>query len=327
MTGDDSLLPFQLDRAQMRGRVVRLDATLDRILTQHRYPPAVSALVAEAAILTALIGSTMKLRWRFSLQIRGEGAVHLIATDYFAPSREGEPGRLRAYAGFDKGEVVSSRQTPFALLGRGVLGVTIDQGPGMAPYQGITPLTGSTLGDCAEAYFAQSEQIATRFTTLSGHAQAPGEEMRWRGGGIMLQQLGAAGEAVIADAPSGQDGLMTADDIAAMNASEEDWTRVNMLLATVDPHELIGPHLAIEGLLTRLFHEEAPRVYPALPVQFGCTCSADRVRAAMAQYSAKDIAQMTDERGKLTADCQFCSAHYEFDPATLGFEANAAGEG
>ena len=321
MSGDDTILPFQLDRSQMRGRVVRLDRTLDFILTQHRYPPSVSSLVAEAALLTALIGSTMKLKWRFSIQIRGEGAVHLIATDYFAPGAEGEPGRIRAYAGFDAGDVASFRGTPFDMLGKGVFGVTIDQGPGMAPYQGITPLTGANLGDCAEAYFAQSEQIATRFSTLSAHAQAPGEALSWRAGGIMIQQLGHAGESVIGEEPSGQEGLMTADDIAAMGAGEEDWTRVNFLLATVEAHELIGPHLEMEGLLTRLFHEEAPRVYEPMGIEFGCTCSAERVKAAMAQYSAKDIAHMTNEAGKLTADCQFCSAHYEFDPATLGFEA------
>ncbi len=65
-----------------------------------------------------------------------------------------------------------------------------------------------------------------------------------------------------------------------------------------------------------------PSVYEAQAVEFGCTCSAERVEAAMAQYSAKDIAHMTTEEGNLTADCQFCGAHYEFDPATLGFEAN-----
>ena len=42
----------------------------------------------------------------------------------------------------------------------------------------------------------------------------------------------------------------------------------------------------------------------------------------MHQYSAKDIQHMTNEHGRLTADCQFCGAHYEFDPATLGFEAD-----
>ena len=150
--------------------------------------------------------------------------------------------------------------------------------------------------------------------------------MHWRAGGIMIQQLGQAGESVIGSEPSGQDGLMTADDVAAMGAAEEDWNRVNILLGTVDPHELIGPHLAIEGLLTRLFHEERPRVFPAKAIQFGCTCSAERVEAAMAQYSAKDIATMTRDDGTVTADCQFCGAHYSFDPATLGFEAEASSD-
>ena len=71
----------------------------------------------------------------------------------------------------------------------------------------------------------------------------------------------------------------------------------------------------------RLFHEEAPRVYDAQPVKFGCTCSADRVRQSLSIYSAKDIRTMTTDEGIVTADCQFCGAHYEFDPKTLGFEA------
>ncbi|MFK7944609.1 MAG: Hsp33 family molecular chaperone HslO [Paracoccaceae bacterium] len=320
-TPDDAILPFRLGRSNMRGRVVRLDDTLQSILDQHRYPGPVAALVAEAVVLTALIGQAIKLRWKFSLQIRGEGAVRLIATDYFAPTAEGEPARLRAYASFDKGEVVSSRIAPFELLGKGVFGVTIDQGPGMSPYQGVTPLTGSSLSSCAETYFAQSEQLATRITALAAEAQEPGEPSpHWRAGGVLIQQMPSDG-GIIPDMPSGEDGLMSADDVAAMGGREEDWNRVNILAETVEAHELIGPHLSPEGLLTRLFHEEIPTVYDAQSIEFGCTCSADRVVAAMKQYSAKDIGHMTDDRGKLTADCQFCGAHYEFDPATLGFEA------
>ena len=30
---------------------------------------------------------------------------------------------------------------------------------------------------------------------------------------------------------------------------------------------------------------------------------------------------MTTPEGRVTADCQFCGAHYDFDPRTLGFEA------
>ena len=98
---DDTILPFQLDRADIRGRVGRLDAVLETILGQHDYPAPVAALVAEAALITALIGQTIKLRWKLSLQIRGDGPVRLIATDYFGPCEKGQPARMRAYAGFD----------------------------------------------------------------------------------------------------------------------------------------------------------------------------------------------------------------------------------
>ncbi|HET7409167.1 MAG TPA: Hsp33 family molecular chaperone HslO [Paracoccaceae bacterium] len=321
MTPDDAILPFRLDRANMRGRVVRLDRTLGTILDQHRYPAPVAALVAEAVILTALVGQAVKLRWRFSLQVRGNGPVRLIATDYYAPERAGEPAQVRAYAGFDLGDVASSRLAPFEMLGTGAFAVTIDQGPGMRPYQGITPLAGGSLAACAEMYFAQSEQLATRFAVLGAEAQEPGGPPHWRGAGLMMQQMPDEGGRA-PDAPSGEDQLMTADDVAAMGSRQEDWNRVNLLMSTLEAHELIGPHVSPEGLLVRLFHEEVPRVFGAQPVEFGCTCSAERVEAAMAQYSAKDIAHMTTEEGRLTADCQFCSAHYEFDPATLGFEAS-----
>ncbi len=321
--GDDRLFPFQLERARIRGRFVRLDATLETILTQHRYPEPVSALVAEAALLTALIGQAIKLRWRFSIQIRGDGAVRLIATDYFAPEREGEAARLRAYASFDRGDVASHRGRPFDLLGQGVMGVTIDQGPDMRPYQGITPLAGGSLTDCAETYFAQSEQLATRFLLVAGSAQAPGGKSRWRSSGLMLQLLPEEAPGAAPDAPSGEAGLMTAEDVAAMGNREEDWRRVTLLAATVEAQEMLGPHVAPERVLMRLFHEERPRIWSGREIAFGCTCSAERVEAALAQYSAKDIRSMTNAEGEVTADCQFCSAHYRFDPATLGFEAEA----
>jgi len=159
--GDDSLLPFQLDRSQMRGRVARLDKTLDTILTQHDYPKQVCALIAEAVLLTALVGQAVKLRWRFSIQIRGDGPIRLIATDYYAPKTEGGMAEVRAFASFDADALTDA--DPFGQLGAGVFGVTIDQGPQMTPYQGVTPLSGGSLSACAETYFAQSEQLATRF--------------------------------------------------------------------------------------------------------------------------------------------------------------------
>ena len=64
---DDTVLPFQLDRSDIRGRVARLDGVLEEVLKQHDYPPVIEALVAEMSLLTVMIGQSMKLRWKLSL--------------------------------------------------------------------------------------------------------------------------------------------------------------------------------------------------------------------------------------------------------------------
>jgi molecular chaperone Hsp33 len=321
---DDTVLPFQLDRSDIRGRVARLDGTLQNVLRQHHYPPQIEALVAEAALLTALIGQAVKLRWKLSLQVRGNGPVRIIATDYYGPTEEGAPARIRGYASFDP-DRFDPEADPFSQIGQGYFAVLIDQGEGTVPYQGITPIAGGSLSKCAETYFAQSEQLPTRFALSFGQSTVPGEDQVWRAGGVMLQHmpktsLFATGEA------TGEGGLLTHADILAGEDSEN-WTRANVLLDTVEDLELVGPSVAPTDLLVRLFHEEAPRVFDSQPVRFGCSCSEDKVRQSLSIYSAKDIAYMTTDAGTVTADCQFCGAHYTLDPATVGFEAKAAVHG
>jgi molecular chaperone Hsp33 len=318
---DDTVLPFQLDRSDIRGRVARLDGVLEQVLRQHSYPEAVEALVAELCLLTALIGQTVKLRWKLSLQVRGDGPVRIIATDYFGPSEEGEPARIRGWASFDKDRVDPSVPA-FSQIGHGYFAILIDQGAGTVPYQGITPLSGGSLSACAETYFAQSEQIPTRFALSYGLSRLPGQGEHWRAGGVMLQHMPKASPFVASEGGSGEGGLLAAGDI--LDGEEgENWNRANLLLDTVEELELIGPTVQPTELLVRLFHEEGPRVFDSQPVKFGCTCSDDKVRQSLSIYSAKDIATMTTPEGIVTADCQFCGAHYEFDPQTLGFEAGA----
>ena len=315
---DDTVLPFQLDRCDIRGRVARVDTLLDSVLSQHAYPPVIEALVAEAVLLTALIGQTMKLRWRLSLQIRGKGPARLIATDYYAPIADGAPARIRAYASFDD-ERLDHGADPFSQIGEGYFAVIINQGADMVPYQGLTPVTGGSLAACAEAYFAQSEQLPSRFATAIGRSTLPGQGEKWRAGGVMLQHMPKASPFAKGDA-TGEGGLLAAADLVHGD-DQENWSRANILLDTVEEMELIGPSVSPSELLVRLFHEESPRVYEAQPLAFGCTCSEDKVRQSLSIYSARDIAHMTTPEGTVTADCQFCSAHYVLDPATVGFEA------
>jgi molecular chaperone Hsp33 len=318
---DDTVLPFQLDASGIRGRVARLDGVLDQVLKQHAYPPVIEALVAETALLTAMIGHTIKQNWKLSLQVRGKGPARLIATDYYGPSAEGEPARVRAYASYDA-DRLELDANPFSQIGEGYFAVMLDQGEGSVPYQGFTPIAGGSLSACAETYFAQSEQIPTRFHVAFGQSAEPGRPARWRAGGVMLQHMPAVG-GVAAEQGSGEGGLLTHADILS-GADSDNWTRANMLLDTVETLEMIGPSVTQTELLIRLFHEEGPRVFDPQPVRFGCSCSEAKVRSTMSIYSQKDIAKMTTEAGIVTADCQFCGAHYELDPKTLGFEGTDA---
>ncbi len=313
---DDTILPFQLDNADVRGRMARLDGALHEILGQHNYPAPVAGLIAEAVLLTAMIGQTIGLRWKLSLQIRGNGPVRLISTDYFAAEKDGEPAKIRAYASYDAERLADADGTPFENIGTGMFAVIIDQGTGMQPYQGITPLAGGSLAACAETYFAQSEQLPTKFAIAMGQASMPGEAAEWRGGAVMLQHMPKAGLHA-KDAASGDGGLLSGSDLVDGDDADN-WNRVSILLDTVEVTELIGPHVSPDTLLVRLFHEEEPRIFDSQPVKFGCTCGPEKVEQTMSIYSAKDITHMTNDAGKVTADCQFCGAHYEFEPKTLG---------
>ena len=309
---DDTVLPFQLDASNIRGRFARFDTALNEMLRQHNYPEEVCGLLAEAAIITALIGQTIDLRWKLSLQIRGDGPIRIIATDYFAPKTKGGAAQMRAYASIDHDRLAAAKTTGFDNIGKGMFAILVDQGKETEPYQGITPLDGGSLAKCAEAYFAQSEQIPTRFEIVSGLSMTEAGQ-GWRAGGIMIQHMPDA-------SPLRKDA--TEDDKKPkIDMDREDWNRVNILLSTVEETELIGPHLPMPNLLYRLFHEEDAKVSDPQAVEFGCTCSEDKVRQTMSIYSQKDISKMTDASGMVTADCQFCGAHYELEPKTLGFEA------
>ena len=119
-------------------------------------------------------------------------------------------------------------------------------------------------------------------------------------------------------------GLLSSQDL--LNGDNaENWNRINYHLGTIEELEMIGPSVTPSELLVRLFHEEGPRIFDTQSVRFGCSCSEERVRQSLSIYSAKDISKMITEEGLVTADCQFCGAHYELDPKSVGFEAVNSG--
>jgi molecular chaperone Hsp33 len=157
---DDTILPFAVKALDLRGRIVRLGAAVDTILTSHDYPAPVAKLLGEAIVLTVMLGSALKFEGRFILQTQSDGPVRMLVVDFISP------GRVRACASFDAGRVAATiaanAADPGKLLGHGHLAMTIDQGPEMSRYQGLVPLEGGDLEQAAHEYFSRSEQIPTR---------------------------------------------------------------------------------------------------------------------------------------------------------------------
>src|SRR3979490_923696 len=310
---DDAALPFEVDALDLRGRLTRLGPALDDVLTKHDYPAPVGKLLGEAIVLTTLLGSSLKCDGRFILQTQTDGPVSFMIVDFQAPDR------LRAYARFDAARLKDGLDTG-ALLGKGHLAMTIDQGPDMSRYQGLVALEGGSLEDAAHEYFLRSEQIPTRVRLAVGEEWRGGEEgpkHRWRAGGMLLQFLPKAPErARQADLDPGD-----APEGAVTHEGTEDdaWVEGQSLIATVEDVELIDPDLSGERLLYRLFHERGVRVFAPLPLRAQCSCSRDAVSAMLKSFAAKDRAEMVKD-GKVEVTCEFCSSVYQFTPDEAGVE-------
>lgn len=287
-----------------------------RFSTRHAYPQPVAKLLGEVLVLTVMLGSALKIDGRFILQTQSDGPVRMLVVDFTAPDK------MRACARFDKDRVAaaiaSGKTSGGALLGKGHLAMTIDQGPDMNCYQGLVALDGGSLEDVAHEYFLRSEQIPTRVRLAVAEelrAGSGGPTHSWRAGGIMLQFLPKASErARIADldpgdAPEGVEPHIVDEDDA--------WAEGQALISTVEDIELIDPALSSERLVYRLFHEPGVRVFRGSPVRAECSCSRDNVEAMLKSFSQEDRDHMVED-GKISVTCEFCSANYQFAPGEVG---------
>jgi molecular chaperone Hsp33 len=311
---DDTILPFAVKALDLRGRIVRLGAAVDRILDGHNYPAPVAKLLGEAIVLTVMLGSALKFEGRFILQTQSDGPVRMLVVDFTAP------GRVRACARFDVARVAAAggEITPGQLLGRGHLAMTIDQGPEMSRYQGLVPLEGGDLEQAAHEYFARSEQIPTRVRLAVAEEFRAGEggpRRHWRAGGILLQFLPNSPErARRADLDPGDAPPGTAPHVLP---EDEAWVEGRSLVATVDDIELLDPTLSSERLAFRLFHERGVRVFRATPVAAQCSCSRHGVENMLRSFSGQDRDEMVED-GRITVTCEFCSSTYVFTPSEIG---------
>ena len=315
LAGDDAVRPFAVEALDVRGRAIQMGPALDDILGRHSYPPAVSRLLAEAIVLTVLLGSLLRSEGKLILQTQTTGAVDLLVVDYRAG------GAVRGYARFDAEAVAAIADDeglaePGELLGDGTLAMTIDRGTTGGRYQGVVPLDGTSLEEAAHTYFRQSEQIPTRVRLAVAEVQTrdKGQVQRnWRAGGVIVQFLPDALERRRqSDLPGGDAPPGIAVD--AEEEIDEAWREAMADMDTIADDELIDPGVPVEELLYRLFQDRGVRVYRPAPVRSQCSCSRDKVSALLATFTAEEIAEATQD-ATISVTCEFCGTKYPFDPA------------
>ena len=315
---DDHVMPFAVEELDVRGRVIRLGGAVNDLLNRHDYPEPVARLLAEMVALTLLLGTALKFEGRFIVQAQGDGPVSLLVVDFQTPDA------VRAMAQFDDARlnaaIEAGHTEPSQLLGNGHLALTVDQGAHMNRYQGVVAMQGESLEEMAQAYFLQSEQIPTlvRLAVAQTVDRGDAGKAKWRAGGFLAQYLPRDTSSIpVRDLHPGDDPNAEHEGAGPMSADHPDqWREAEALIGTIETAELVDPQVGSDQLLFRLFHERGVRVFEAMPVQERCTCSVERVQAAVKTFGDNPDDAMV-RNGAIEVTCEFCSKEYRFDPETL----------
>ena len=282
------IVPFYLTGTEestipiIRGRFARLFTPALDILNRHDYPDAVGELCAESMALAACLSATLKFDGVFTLQAKGDGAVRTLFSDVTSE------GHVRCYAAFDEAalaDVAPAEPSVLPrLMGGGYMAFTIDQSDTDQRYQGIVELDGPHLGDAAETWFRNSEQMATKLI-----AAAQKTDAGWVSSALFLQQIAV-------------DGGNRNDDVDL----EDAWHTALMLMSSVKRTEMLDPDLPDTGLLFRLFNAQALHIQERRPLTDSCRCSDDKVYSMLKSLSEEQLRDLVDETQNLSVECEFC---------------------
>ncbi len=284
------ITPFHLPSRPVRGRLVRLGALADALLSRHHTTPAVTRLAGEALALTAGLSSALKYRGSFQLQAKGDGPVPMLLADCT------QEGALRGYARADADRLAAldaagTAPTAAQLLGNGYLSFTVDQGADTERYQGIVSIEGETLSEMALHYFRTSEQLQ-----YDVHLAAGPTREGWRAAALILERV------------AGEGGIDPTLDAAAQ---DEAWRTATTLAATLTDAELLDDAIAPETLVWRLFGAEGVEVDLPRALAYGCRCSRAKLAGILASFPETDLDDMAVE-GDIVMTCEFCQYDFRF---------------
>lgn len=274
MLDHDHIQKFMFDDMPIRGQLIHLDKVLQQVLASHDYPLTIQGLIAEGLLCAILMSSSIKYRGQLTIQFQSKSALSLLLI------KCSHNFQVRALAQYDAN--VKDPQAYEDSLINGSLVVTVEPDDKVKPYQSIVPLRGS-IQQSIEHYFAQSEQIPTKFILCSTQNKAAG---------IMLQ-------------------LMPEDPLKPYDDPEGAWQHLTTLTDTLTDKELLT--LGNEDLLYRLYHQEKCRVFDTYQIQFKCPCSKARMLESIKLYGEKEAMGMLSTHKAINVKCEFCLENYAFE--------------
>lgn len=247
------LLPFQFHNLPVRGRLLRL-SSLAKHIPSLAEATACTQTLSEMLTAAAMLAHDTKHTLAVSLQLQHPALGALM----FASC--GLNGELKAYANPE------AQGTPFSTLTQtegGLFAVTLEPRDLSNRYQSLIPLTGNSAAECLAYYFAHSVQTPTLFSVFADTENATA---------LMLQALPAAKEE------------------AAL--PEDDWTRLGLLLQTLQSPEALDTSLEPETLLSRLFAEDDLSLFTPENPTFAADDPRPRMLAALAGLPADELAEI-----------------------------------
>ncbi len=295
----DQVRRFIFENQPVRGHWVHLENAWRELRAHSSYPPAVTELLGQAVVASVLLAATLKFRGTLTFQLQGDGTVGLLVAQCT------HDFRVRAVARCDHAAVralsaegVAGGEALFRRLvgDAGRITVTVEAEEKSLRYQGIVPLTGASLAESLETYFASSEQLPTRVLLTADETH---------GAGILVQKLPGAG-----DSDPGEPSAVEAAWLGAQRGIEQ--------LAPGGLHDR-----SIEELLVQGFPGHDLRLFRGAPVRFECRCSEGRVTSLLRALGAEEVRAVLSEQGSVTVTCEFCHRPYRFD--SVDIEALFAG--
>lgn len=272
---EDVLHRFMLERAGVRGVLVRLGPAWREVAGRAAYPSALRSVLGQTLAASALLTGNIKLEGSLSVELKSAGPLRLL----FAECTD--QGRLRGLARWSD---PLPGTLDLAALPNAIMAITIGHAERGQRYQGLVDLQHPDLASALENYFSQSEQLPARIVLAADGEHAVG---------LMLQKLPDEG------------GVDAVQD-------EDAWTRIQHLTATLGQEELLAT--APEQLLYRLYHEESVRLFEPRPLNFGCSCTRERVEAVLRSLGRDEVEAALEAReGEIEVICEFCAQRYTFD--------------